>query len=80
MLYPVELRALTTRCIAVAGNRMQTRKVDRTRVSVNPTASVAMKRALTRHREKNAPGNRRGQPYGRYKTRTCDLHDVNVAL
>jgi hypothetical protein len=40
MLYPVELRALTTRCIAVECNRKQTRKVDRAQGSVNPTGSV----------------------------------------
>ena len=41
MLYPVELRALTTRCDAAEGDRVQTQKVDRVRGSVNPTrASV----------------------------------------
>src|SRR3954454_24247667 len=38
MLYPVELRALTIRRSAAAGDRMQTRKVDRARCSVNPSA------------------------------------------
>ena len=36
MLYPVELRALTTHRIALASDRMQTRKIDRAREWVNP--------------------------------------------
>ena len=40
MLYPVELRALTTRYIAVACDRMQTSKVDRALDWVNPTERV----------------------------------------
>jgi hypothetical protein len=39
MLYPVELRALTTHRIALASDRMQTRKIDRAREWVNPIAS-----------------------------------------
>jgi hypothetical protein len=40
MLYPVELRALTTRRITLVDDRMQTFKIDRARYRVNPTERV----------------------------------------
>src|SRR5687767_6720424 len=80
MLYPVELRALTTHRIAIAGRpdadpknrpRAGAGQPDRGRTAPGATCMVF---------KTKPPAHCRGQPYGRYKTRTCDLHDVNVAL
>jgi hypothetical protein len=59
MLYPVELRALTTRRITLAGDRMQTRKIDRAQEAVNPTdrfASNVGARAPERQSPRREPG------------------------
>ena len=53
---------------------MQTRIIGRAHHSVNPSALPL------REEKTKPPAFSRGQLYGRYKTRTCDLHDVNVAL
>jgi hypothetical protein len=34
---------------------------------------------MSTHEKKKSPAELR-RAHGRYKTRTCDLHDVNVAL
>jgi hypothetical protein len=65
MLYPVELRALTTRCNPVEGGRVQTQKVDSAWGSVNPTECVAEQFGTAEYGEKKNPrhlagGNRMG--------------------
>jgi hypothetical protein len=64
---------------------MQTRIIDRAHPSVNPStlSSVVhrtMRIALAAVRKTKPPASAGGNHNGRYKTRTCDLHDVNVAL
>ena len=64
MLYPVELRALTTRRTAVAGDRMQTRKIDRVQGSVNPTDHARHGETHTCTPKKNPRRTAGGNPMG----------------
>jgi hypothetical protein len=92
MLYPIELRAPTPVITAEAalgvrddalngasfcspGNYPPPKTPSRqtTARGANPAAH----RAQATHVKKPQ---RKPRPDGRYKTRTCDLHDVNVAL
>src|SRR5674476_749428 len=65
---------------------MQTRKIDHPAPLVNPSLLHLSLLHQARfvpptHLAKTKPPTcGRGQPNERYKTRTCDLHDVNVAL
>ncbi len=73
MLYPVELRALT-------GLAVTTRSQICYRVRVASPAHIFSRRSRWQPQAKFRGNQSKVTVDGRYKTRTCDLHDVNVAL
>jgi hypothetical protein len=68
MLYPVELRA---------PKKLEDRPEE---YPVKHPKSIANHTFGRERLVQKKPEPQRGSGHGRYKTRTCDLHDVNVAL
>ena len=83
MLYPIELRArkYNDGCIQTRGQSNADADNRPPHFASQPTAmTLSTLCAPKKSAKTKPPGTCRGEPYERYKTRTCDLHDVNVAL